>query len=102
MKFKKADITKKANIYHEGNVTSRSIVTAEGENKTLGFMRAGSYHFNTDAAEVMEILYGECRVRLEGSDAWHLYSEGESFDIPANSSFEIEVADVLDYICHFA
>lgn len=102
MIFKSADITKKANIYHGGNVTSRNIVTAEGEHKSLGFMLAGTYKFNTEAAEIMEILHGECRVRLAGSDDWHIYNAGESFNVPANSYFDIEVADMLDYVCHYA
>lgn len=102
MTFNKANITKKANIYHGGDVTSRSITTAKGDTKTLGFMRAGAYQFNTDAVEIMEILYGECRIKLHGSDEWQTYGEGESFDVPANSTFDIEVVDVLDYICHFA
>ena len=101
MIFKKADITREANIYHGGDVISRNIVTAEGEPKTLGFMQAGTYKFNTEAAEIMEILHGECRVRLQGSDDWHFYEEGESFNVPAHSSFDIEVADMLDYVCHF-
>ena len=102
MTYDKCSITKKANVYHGGNVTSRSIVTADGEKKTLGFMLAGSYNFSTEAAEIMEVLNGECKVRLAGSDTWHIYSEGMSFNVPANSSFDIEVADMLDYICHFA
>ncbi|MDX8387249.1 MAG: pyrimidine/purine nucleoside phosphorylase [Ghiorsea sp.] len=102
MTFKNADITKKANVYHNGDVISRSVMTTEGEHKTLGFMQKGTYKFNTDAAEIMEVLHGECRVRLQGSNDWHFYNTGESFNVPENSSFDIEVADMLDYICHFA
>ena len=101
MTYKNADISKKANIYHGGDVISRKVVTAEGDIKTLGFMQQGTYNFNTDAAETMEIMLGECRVRLKGSDDWHIYSEGDSFEVPANSFFDIEVSDVLDYICHY-
>ena len=64
-------------------------------------MQRGAYTFHTTAAERMEILHGECRVRLEGSEDWHIYGEGESFQVPANSAFDIEVADMLDYICHY-
>ncbi len=102
MSYPNAQITKKANIYDGGKVASRSVVTADGEKVTLGFMQAGSYHFNTDAAEVMELQQGACRVKLAGASEWCEYGAGESFDVPANSSFDIEVAEYLDYICHYA
>ncbi len=101
MSFKNAEITKKANIYDGGKVTSRSITTADGKTRTLGIMLPGTYHFNTGAAEVMELQSGACRVRLAGSEAWQQYAEGQSFHVPANSAFDIEVTELLDYICHF-
>jgi uncharacterized protein YaiE (UPF0345 family) len=101
MTYPNATVTKKANIYYDGDVISRTVTTKDGKTKTLGFMQAGTYNFKTSAAEVMEILHGECRVRLEGSGDWHIYNAGESFNVPANSGFDIEVADMLDYICHF-
>ncbi|MDQ7058009.1 MAG: pyrimidine/purine nucleoside phosphorylase [Ghiorsea sp.] len=101
MTYPNATITKKANVYYDGDVISRTVRTEDGQTKTLGFMQAGTYNFKTSAAEIMEVLHGECRVRLEGSEDWHIYSAGESFSVPANSSFDIEVADMLDYICHF-
>jgi len=102
MSYQNATITKAANVYHGGKVSSRSIVTSEGESKTLGFMLAGVYNFGTDAAELMEILAGSCRVRLDGESDWQTYQAGESFHVPGNSRFDIEVDDILDYICHFA
>jgi len=101
MTYQNANITKAANVYHGGKVSSRSIVTAEGESKTLGFMLAGSYNFGTDAPELMEILAGSCRVRLDGENDWKTYQAGESFNVAGNSRFDIEVSDILDYICHF-
>lgn len=101
MSFKNAEIIKQANVYHQGKVTSRSIVTAQGEKKTLGVMLPGSYNFNTGAAEIMELLQGRCRVKLAGQSAWQDYRGGERFDVPANSSFDIEVTELVDYICHF-
>ncbi|MDQ7003889.1 MAG: pyrimidine/purine nucleoside phosphorylase [Ghiorsea sp.] len=101
MTYPNATITKKANVYYDGDVISRTVTTESGESKTLGFMQKGTYNFKTSAAEIMEVLHGECRVRLEGSEDWHIYNAGESFDVPANSFFDIEVADMLDYICHF-
>ena len=101
MNFKNVEIKKKANIYDGGKVTSRTITTAEGETKTLGIMLPGVYHFGTDAAENMEVLGGTCRVLLEGASEWQNFKAGQSFHVSANSSFDIEVIELLDYICHF-
>ncbi len=101
MTYQNATITKKANVYFDGKVSSRNIIT-DGESKTLGFMLAGSYHFNTQAAEIMEVLAGSCEICLQGSTTWDTYIEGQSFNVPANSSFDIKITEYLDYICHFA
>jgi len=101
MTYPNATITKKANVYYDGDVISRTVKTEDGKTKTLGFMQAGAYTFNTTAEEHMEIQRGECRVKFEGDDKWHIFGEGNAFDVPANSSFDIEVADMLDYICHY-
>lgn len=101
MSYKNAEITKKANVYHGGKVTSRSIVTEAGESKTLGVMLPGSYHFGTGLPEVMEVTAGICRVKLQGEQDWQEYVAGESFSIPGDSSFDIEVVELLDYVCHF-
>lgn len=100
--YHNAKITKKANVYFDGKVSSRSIVTEAGESKTLGFMLPGHYLFNTAAAEIMEVLAGHCRVKIKGEHNWSDYQEGQSFHVPANSAFDIEVTQPLDYICHFA
>jgi len=101
MSFKNAEIKKKANIYDGGKVTSRSVTTADGKSLTLGIMLPGSYHFNTGAPERMELQGGTCRVRLSGETHWQEYAGGQSFNVPGNSSFDIEVTELLDYICHF-
>lgn len=101
MSFKNAEIKRKANIYHEGRVTSRTVITPEGERKTLGIMLPGTYTFNTDAPEVMELIQGRCRVRIGDGAAWQDYAAGTSFSVPAHARFEIEVRELLDYICHF-
>lgn len=101
MEFKNATVKLRANVYHGGRVTSRSVVTAEGEMKTLGVMLPGAYRFSTAAPETMEVLQGRCRVKLADDQAWAEYEAGQSFQVPSNSYFEIEVDDLLDYVCHF-
>jgi len=38
---------------------------------------------------------------LKGEEAWHTYAAGPTFSVPGNSSFDIEVTETLDYVCHF-
>ncbi|MDA8420780.1 MAG: pyrimidine/purine nucleoside phosphorylase [Pseudomonadota bacterium] len=101
MSFRNVEVKTRANVYHDGRVTSRSIITPEGEMKTLGIMLPGTYRFSTEAPERLDITQGHCRVKLSGSGTWSEYAAGDSFTVPGHSHFEIEVDDLLDYICHF-
>jgi len=101
-KFENVTITKKANVYFGGQVTSRTVQFADGSKKTLGFMQAGDYDFGTEAAELMEILGGAMDVKLAGSDAWNTYAEGQAFEVEGNSKFSLKVADGgADYCCSY-
>lgn len=101
MSFKNVEVKKKANVYHHGRVTSRTIVAADGKKKTLGVMLPGVYRFDTEAPEVVDITQGHCRVKRAGEPGWTEYKNGDSVTIPGRSSFEIEVIELLDYVCHF-
>lgn len=101
MEFKNVSVLKKANVYFDGKVTSRTVLFENGEKKTLGFMLAGEYEFNTGAEELMEILNGEMDIMLAGESSYKLYKEGESFVVPANSSFKIIVKAYADYCCSY-
>lgn len=92
----------KANVYFDGRVVSHSVVLADGSKKTLGIIFPGEYHFGTDKAERMEIVAGACVVKIDGSQERVAYAEGEFFDVPAKSGFDISVAGGLcEYICSF-
>jgi purine/pyrimidine-nucleoside phosphorylase len=99
--FHNVTITKGANIYFDGAVTSRTIKFADGESKTLGIMQPGDYHFSTGKRELMEILSGDVQVQLPGEQQWRRYVSGDSFDVAANSAFDIKVASLTDYCCSF-
>ncbi len=101
MEFKNAVIVKKANIYFGGKVTSRVVHTETGEKITLGVMLAGDYEFPTEAAETMEMLGGSMAVMLPGETEFTTYTPGQSYDIPANSSYKIKVAEYVDYCCYY-
>ena len=100
--FENVSIIKKANVYFGGQVTSRTVIFADGSKKTLGFMQAGDYEFGTEAAELMEMLGGEMDVKLDGSEEWNAYGEGTSFNVPANSKFSLKVKEGgADYCCTY-
>lgn len=99
--FNNVTIVKKANVYFDGKVTSRTVLFEDGTKKTLGVMLAGDYEFNTEAAERMEMLGGEMDVLIAGSNDWKTYREGDAFDIPASSSFKLKVHAIADYCCSY-
>jgi uncharacterized protein YaiE (UPF0345 family) len=99
--FDNVRIIKQANIYYDGNVTSRSVHFADGTVKTLGFMLPGEYEFKTKAKESMEIMSGKLEVLLSESNNWMTVQAGESFDIPADSSFKLKITEPTDYCCSF-
>ena len=100
-KFENVTIIKAANIYFDGKVTSRTVEFADGTKKTLGIMLPGPYEFGTDAAEVMEILAGDLDVLLPGNSEGVNIKGGQSFDVPANASFKLEIKEVTDYCCSY-
>lgn len=99
--FNNATIVKKANVYFEGNVVSRTVKLDDGSIKTLGFMLPGEYEFNTESAEVMEILAGRLDVLLANASEWVDVKGGESFNVPAHSVFKLKIYDATDYCCSF-
>ncbi len=99
--FQKVTVVKKANIYFDGKVASRTLRFEDGSKKTLGYMLPGDYEFNTGAPEVMEVLAGGCDVQLAGAKGWTHYEPGQSFDVPGNSKFKIKTSQGLDYCCSF-
>lgn len=93
-------VARKAELSHGGRVSTRTLITAGGEMKSLVLMQPGTYRIATQAPETIEITQGHCRVKRAEDQAWTDYEAGESFAVPANSHYEIEVDDVLDYIRH--
>ena len=99
--FNEVTVVREANVYFDGKVTSRTVRFSDGTRKTLGFMLAGEYSFDTTAAEVMEMLGGEMDVLLPGTTHWKTFKAGESFDVPANSKFDLVVKEYADYCCSY-
>jgi uncharacterized protein YaiE (UPF0345 family) len=100
--FDGVSVVCKANVYFDGKVVSHSVLFPDGTKKTLGLIYPGTYTFNTDAAERMEIVAGACRATIAGESAGRAYAAGTYFDVPAKSSFEIAVDEgIAEYVCSF-
>ena len=99
-KLENATIVKAANIYYDGKVTSRTVELADGTTQSLGIMLPGDYTFGTNEAEIMEMMSGELDIKLPGEE-WKTLSTPVSFNVPANSSFDLKIKTVTDYCCSY-
>ena len=100
-KFENVSVVKVANIYFEGKVTSRAVEFPNGEIKTLGIMLPGEFRFSTAQKEIMDIQSGTVEILLTGETTWRTVSAGESFEVDADSAFDIKVLSVTDYCCSY-
>lgn len=100
-RFDDVSVVKKANVYFDGKCVSHTVVLSDGTTKSVGVILPAALTFNTGAPEIMELLEGECRVTLPGETGATVYRGGESFSVPGDSSFDIEVTETLHYVCHF-
>ena len=99
--FHNVTAVKKANVYFDGKVTSRTVLFPNGEKKTLGIMLPGEYEFSTGDKEIMEILAGDLDVLLPGETAWKAVRAGEAFRVPAHAKFSLRIKSLTDYCCSY-
>jgi len=100
--FRNITAVAKANVYFDGKVVSHTIVFSDGSKKTIGLVYPGQFYFGTDKAERMEIVAGECFVKLKGEVQARTFAGGQAFEVPAKSGFDIEVRQgICEYICSF-
>jgi len=86
------------NEYFDGKVKS---IAFQGDNKaaTVGVMAAGDYVFNTADKEKMTVVSGEIRIKLSGENEAKTYHTGQSFEVAANSAFDVSVPADCAYLC---
>ena len=101
MNFENVSVEIAGNSYFDGAVTSRTVNFSDGSRKTLGFMSIGEYEFGTEQAELMEITSGELDYKLADSNEWIKVKGGESFNVPANSKFQVSAKTMVDYCCSY-
>ena len=88
----------KTNEYFDGKVKSIAFQTASLP-ATVGVMAPGDYVFNTDDKEKMTVISGALTVKLPDSEHKQTFSAGESFNVPANSTFDVSVSEETAYLC---
>ncbi|MES0328478.1 MAG: pyrimidine/purine nucleoside phosphorylase [Gammaproteobacteria bacterium] len=88
----------KVNEYFDGNIKSIAFKT-ETLPATIGVMVPGDYVFNTDDKEKMTVVSGALTIKLAGENEFTTYKTGESFDIDANSAFDVKVETETAYLC---
>ena len=86
------------NEYFDGKVKSLAFQT-ESLPATIGVMAPGDYTFNTQDKEKLSIVSGAMTVTLPGSDKAETYKDGDSFEVPANTSFEVHIDTDTAYLC---
>ncbi len=96
-----ATVATQANVYFDGKCVSHSLSWPDGTKKSVGVILPATLTFSTGAPEIMECVGGSCEYQLDGSDTWVKVGLGEKFSVPGNSRFDIRVAEVFHYICHF-
>lgn len=100
--FDNVSVIKQGNVYFDGKCVSHTVLFADGSKKTVGVILPSSLTFNTGAPEVMETVAGSARVKLKGESEWKTYAAGQSFNVPGDSSFDIEVSgEPYHYVCYF-
>jgi len=90
----------KHNQYFDGKVQSLGFNGPEGP-ATVGVMEPGKYAFKTQGEERISIFTGILKIKLPGSNDWQAVEAGDSFTVPGNSSYEVDVATDTAYICFY-
>lgn len=98
--FTNVSIEERANVYFNGNVTSRTLLLKDGSKKTLGIMLPGDYEFATNVKEEMKIVSGHLEYKLSG-DVWKTIDGSGVFNVPANETFQVRAHSVIDYCCSY-
>ncbi len=91
----------KVNEYFDGKVKS---IAFQGEKlpATVGVMAAGDYEFGTSQLETMTVVSGSLTVKLPGAADWATFVAGQSFQVPANAKFQLQVTADTAYLCTYA
>jgi len=88
------------NEYFDGKVKSIGFAT-ETLPATVGVMAPGDYEFATSEREVMTVVSGALTVKLPAQDEWKAFVAGDSFEVAAGKTFQLQVAVATAYLCTY-
>jgi len=88
------------NEYFDGAVKSLGYQSTEGKS-TIGVIEAGEYEFGTSQHETMVVIEGKLTALLPGAADWAVYTNGQSFEVPANASFKVKAEGQTSYLCKY-
>jgi uncharacterized protein YaiE (UPF0345 family) len=88
------------NEYFEGAVKSLAYTTPQGRS-SIGVIEKGEYEFGTSSHETMIVIEGQLEALLPGSADWKTYSNGQSFEVEANTSFKVKTSLQSSYLCKY-
>ncbi len=86
------------NEYFDGNVQSIAF-QSETFSAIVGVVDVGDYTFGTGAKEYMTVVSGSLTIKLADTVEWITYKAGETFEVEANSSFDVKVVVQTAYLC---
>lgn len=90
----------KVNEYFDGKVKSIGFQTSTLP-ATVGVMASGDYTFGTSQKEYMTVVSGELQVKLPGSETFESFTDGQTFIVEANQSFDLKVPVETAYLCKY-
>jgi purine/pyrimidine-nucleoside phosphorylase len=88
------------NEYFDGNVRSLSFNNSTGK-FTNGVMKAGEYEFGTSSTEFMTLTSGKWLIKLPGASEFKEYGLYETYEVAANSKFQLKVLEDSAYTCRY-
>lgn len=91
----------KGNIYFDGKVTSRSFYREDGCRFTIGIITPGLYTFPVGDREIVRLIAGSAEILLPTETDWRAVSAPDTYEIIANSSFQIRCWEVVEYLCDY-
>lgn len=97
-RFQGVDVITRARLSLGGQRVERTVILPDGEMKSLGLMHPGTYRLQNEEAERLQILAGVARYRLAGEAEWRELREGDTVYLPAQTEYELEVLEHLDFI----